>query len=92
MSAYEIKLHFERDELGGPHACIVVRDPFWPADETLAITPECVWTGELEEQVTRIKKELDKILQSGTRQFEKAKRDRAAKARGKTESNTSPAL
>ncbi len=77
MSAYEIKLDVQHDRFGGLHAHIVVRDPFWPAGETLAITPDCVWTGELEEQVSRIKTELDKILQSGKRQFERARRDLA---------------
>lgn len=80
MSAYEIKLDFQLDNLGGPHARIEVRDPLWESGTTVPITPECVWDGELEEQVNRIKKALDEILKSGKRQFDKAKRDRAAKS------------
>ncbi|MBC7791063.1 MAG: hypothetical protein H7Z74_14040 [Anaerolineae bacterium] len=71
----------QRDTFGGAHAHIVVRDPLWPKDEAVGITPECVSLRELEEQVSRIKRELDSIVRSGKRQFDEAKRDVALKAK-----------
>lgn len=69
MSAYLIELRFIVDRLGGAHACLAVRSPFWERDEAVAITPDCMTPLELETWGEEAKEKIDRAVKEGKRKF-----------------------
>ena len=76
MSAYELKLKVGKDSFSGIHAHVSVRDPLWPENETLAISPDCVSEGEINYEIDRLKKALDEAGKAAKRQFSAERRER----------------
>lgn len=69
MSAYLIELLFETDRLGGAHARLAVRSPFWTKAESVPITPDCMIPLELETWGEEAKAKIDAAVREGKRKF-----------------------
>lgn len=77
MATYSLRLWFQ----GGPIGTIAqVALQTWTTgiEDDLFISPQCVSFEELDEQITRLKRELDEIRESGRRRF--AAQERAWRA------------